>query len=74
MRRPNTNIGVCDSDVEVFRPERFLDIPPAHHRYAMLRFGIGPRKLNMQEHGGRSAQDDNHCVPGAMFTHSIPRC
>ena len=44
MRRLNTNIGVWGSDAEVFRPERFLDMPPAQYRYAMLRFGIGPGK------------------------------
>ena len=38
MGRLNTNIGVWGSDGEVFRPERFLDLPTAQYRYAMLRF------------------------------------
>lgn len=44
IRRLNTHPSTWGSDAEVFRPERFLNMPPAQYRYAMLRFGIGPGK------------------------------
>lgn len=44
IRRLNTHQSAWGSDAEVFRPERFLKMPPAQYRYSMLRFGIGPGK------------------------------